>query len=598
MKEKVPSKSKEGRTPLRSDEKKKVLRRKYDKLKGESLEEQFQNIVETSRSDTVSKIIMNKIKESQSPQVLRVKLEPASCCTPVRPSFAKDFDVAPSPMTPPVPKRMRFSKDMEDAPSPEGMGTTLPSPPPPLKTETLFIKDDSGEVEGETTFFDAQDTSIIDSGNGLNLDGLIYEIFVNHPDCPEDKEKDPLTCATPEKDSEATEADIINEPDLLDTSNKSPTSEAEGVTVSTDSAISSLQTQATEVASSGTQSAVSSPTTINTDAAISTLQDKATEVSSDIYRADTQPAVSPSTVSVDPAVSSPQNKATEVNSEIYRAHTLPAVSPTISTDLAISSLPNKVTEVNHENVPMDTEAAVSCHEESGNKDTTPKIYQDVPSLAKTSTASQAPYNDKISDKGHLLPAVLPILNISADVMSSSSHGSLLEVFLNEEGFHEDFSLSDSQILDIDAQCDLVNATSLQPSADPISKGPQSEGSQVHKSKSLPVVPAPTENPSVVLSKPALDLDFSVPQAPHLDWMQKAAESRQRLRSITQEISRLNAMVLRARRTLWPRPQQDVERQPASTSATGSSRIQPVTSQIRFQPPHVSDLCDDPEWNIS
>ncbi|XP_034235200.1 uncharacterized protein LOC117641730 isoform X2 [Thrips palmi] len=556
MKEKVPSKSKEGRTPLRSDEKKKVLRRKYDKLKGESLEEQFQNIVETSRSDTVSKIIMNKIKESQSPQVLRVKLEPASCCTPVRPSFAKDFDVAPSPMTPPVPKRMRFSKDMEDAPSPEGMGTTLPSPPPPLKTETLFIKDDSGEVEGETTFFDAQDTSIIDSGNGLNLDGLIYEIFVNHPDCPEDKEKDPLTCATPEKDSEATEADIINEPDLLDTSNKSPTSEAEGVT------------------------------------------DKATEVSSDIYRADTQPAVSPSTVSVDPAVSSPQNKATEVNSEIYRAHTLPAVSPTISTDLAISSLPNKVTEVNHENVPMDTEAAVSCHEESGNKDTTPKIYQDVPSLAKTSTASQAPYNDKISDKGHLLPAVLPILNISADVMSSSSHGSLLEVFLNEEGFHEDFSLSDSQILDIDAQCDLVNATSLQPSADPISKGPQSEGSQVHKSKSLPVVPAPTENPSVVLSKPALDLDFSVPQAPHLDWMQKAAESRQRLRSITQEISRLNAMVLRARRTLWPRPQQDVERQPASTSATGSSRIQPVTSQIRFQPPHVSDLCDDPEWNIS
>lgn len=432
MKEKVPNKSKESRKPsaARSDKKEKVkLRRRMSDRDGPSLEQQYKDIVETARIDAVTKmVIKQQIEASQSVKVKHLQVALNDCGTP-GPSFKRDtVDVAPSPMTPPHPKRIRLAKEnVDDAPSPEGMDLNHLSQPSNV-SHALFIQEFKEETE-ETTFFDAQDTSIIESGDGLNLDVLIDEIFVNHTDHSSPEATDPL-CTTPVQCSDATTAPITNEPELLAAPNTS---------------------EATE-------------TGRHTPCTSLPLQN--------------------------------ETLATKVNSEICEDG---------------------------------SEKAVLEKGDSGAPKTNLDEYQG--SSQNATAVADIPSKETMNDRNIVEEPALPILNIS-DGVSVTSHDNIIEVFLNGEGFHDDdFSLSETQILDIDAKCRLVRATTEQHSVSPIQR-------DIHNDITDSTQPAGRENNSLVLPKPPVDLGFSLPSAPRLDWMQKALESRQRLRTLTQEISRL------------------------------------------------------------
>ncbi|KAK3907480.1 Filamentous hemagglutinin [Frankliniella fusca] len=155
----------------------------------------------------------------------------------------------------------------------------------------------------------------------------------------------------------------------------------------------------------------------------------------------------------------------------------------------------------------------------------------------------------------------------------------------DEHFSEELILSESQFLFIDEKCTFLGDELLAPS-------PHSLPAHDSTTQQEPKPTSSPETPSTSRSLP--NLGFTVPPAPCMDWVQKTLQSRQRLRTMIQEISRLNAMVLRARRTIWPRQQQQPNISQTNNHMPGAN-MQTVPQR---HTPQIPDLSKEPEWNIS
>lgn len=149
---------------------------------------------------------------------------------------------------------------------------------------------------------------------------------------------------------------------------------------------------------------------------------------------------------------------------------------------------------------------------------------------------------------------------------------------SEEPFTEELRLSDSQYMAIDEKCSLIKDDLQAPPPSHITAHPkplrESDTGIKFSAQGISSLPS---------------LGFSVPPAPRMDWIAKTLDSRQRLRMLTQEVSRLNAMVLRARRTLWPRQKPNLTFQGNQITQTLPERQVP---QMR-----LPDLSKEPDWNI-
>ncbi|KAJ1520757.1 hypothetical protein ONE63_003852 [Megalurothrips usitatus] len=196
------------------------------------------------------------------------------------------------------------------------------------------------------------------------------------------------------------------------------------------------------------------------------------------------------------------------------------------------------------------------------------------------SSGETPGVDEDAGVPFVVEAVDRLTPPPAVLSTSESNGEceVAEHASKDEAFNEDLNLSNSQFLEIDEKCKEIPSI------------PASE----RKEPSILQKIVPGSSRDFVLSPkrpPAVEL--VVPPAPSMDWIQKAKESHQRLRTLIQHISRLNAMVIRARRAMWPRKestQQQVhpdnhQDRPKLLKIEPSQHVMPTSSQ-------------DPDWNFT